>query len=136
MIGFVLGGGGVVVLGTLLNSMFGVALENAQFDSTTGLVSIIGFIVLYVGMCQTLCNACFGLINVVPDQVFSWIGGSMAGRVGGDVERESKGHFGASTGQGKSAAGSISATLGKDMAARGPAASNGGGGVRVEPPVG
>ncbi|WP_255504105.1 DotA/TraY family protein [Caballeronia sp. EK] len=111
IIGFVLGGGGVVVLGTLLNSMFGVALANAQFDSTTGLVSIIGFIVLYVGMCQTLCNACFGLINVVPDQVFSWIGGSMAGRVGSDVERDSKGHFGASTGQGKNAASSMTASM-------------------------
>ncbi|MDR8854916.1 DotA/TraY family protein [Burkholderia multivorans] len=41
-IGFVLAGAGIVVLGTLLNSMFGVAMQNAQYDSTTGLVSIIG----------------------------------------------------------------------------------------------
>lgn len=36
-IGFVLVGAGIVVLGALLNSMFGVAMQNAQYDSTTGL---------------------------------------------------------------------------------------------------
>lgn len=137
MIGFVLGGGGIVVLGTLLNSMFGVALENAQFDSTTGLVSIIGFIVIYVGMCQTLCNACFGLINVVPDQVFSWIGGQMAGRVGSDMDREAKGHFGSSSGQGRQAAGSMAANITRGGSPSGPATSSSGGNFRgVEPPVG
>lgn len=80
-IGFVLAGAGIVVLGTLLNSMFGVAMQNAQYDSTTGLVSIIGYIALYVGMCQTLCNSTFSLIHIVPDQVFSWVGGQMASRM-------------------------------------------------------
>jgi hypothetical protein len=80
-IGFVLAGAGIVVLGTLLNSMFGVAMANAQYDSTTGVVSIIGYIVLYVGMCQTLCNSTFSLIHIVPDQVFSWVGGQMASRM-------------------------------------------------------
>jgi hypothetical protein len=30
-----------------------------------------------VGMCQTLCNSAFSLIHVIPDNVFSWIGGQM-----------------------------------------------------------
>ncbi|CAG9237332.1 hypothetical protein PSAB6_70254 [Paraburkholderia sabiae] len=80
-IGFVLAGAGIVVLGTLLNTMFGVAMQNAQYDSTTGLVGITGYIVLYVGMCQTLCNSTFSLIHIVPDQVFSWVGGQMASRM-------------------------------------------------------
>jgi conjugal transfer/type IV secretion protein DotA/TraY len=107
IIGFVLGGAGVVVLGTLLNTMFGVAMQNAQYDSVTGLVSIIGYTVLYVGMCQTLCNACFGLINVVPDQVFSWIGGQMASRVGADMADTSKRNLEAGSGHGRQGASSI-----------------------------
>ena len=78
VIGFILAGTGIVVLGTLLNTMFGVAMQNAQYDSLTGLVSIIGFIVLYVGMCQTLCNSAFSLVHTLPDNLFSWIGGQLA----------------------------------------------------------
>ncbi len=98
-IGFVLAGAGIVVLGTLLNSMFGVAMQNAQYDSTTGLVSIIGYIALYVGMCQTLCNSTFGLIHIVPDQVFSWVGGQMASRMP-ELEDHVNRLFGAGIGHG------------------------------------
>src|SRR5260364_256205 len=41
VIGFVLAGAGIMVLGTLLNAMFGVAMQNAQYDSITGIVSIL-----------------------------------------------------------------------------------------------
>ncbi len=114
MIGFALAGAAVVVLGTLLNTMFGVAMQNAQYDSTTGLVSIIGFIVLYVGMCQMLCNTCFGLINVVPDQVFAWIGGQMANRVGADMDDKTKAHYGQGVSQGSSSARGLASSLGRD----------------------
>lgn len=114
MIGFALAGAAVVVLGTLLNTMFGVAMQNAQYDSTTGLVSIIGFIVLYVGMCQMLCNTCFGLINVVPDQVFAWIGGQMANRVGAELEDKTKAHYGQGVSQGSSNAKGLASSLGRD----------------------
>jgi conjugal transfer/type IV secretion protein DotA/TraY len=107
MLGFVLGGAGVIVLGTLLNTMFGVALANAQFDSSTGLVSIIGYIVLYVGMCQTLVQGTFSLIHVVPDQAFAWVGGQMAGAVGRDMHDKSKDVLGAGTRHGQGAAASL-----------------------------
>jgi len=111
-IGFVLAGAGIVVLGTLLNSMFGVAMQNAQYDSTTGLVSIIGYIVLYVGMCQTLCNSTFSLIHIVPDQVFSWVGGQMASRMP-ELEDRVNRLFGAGVGQGgNTARGQVPAILG------------------------
>lgn len=103
VIGFVLAGAGIVVLGTLLNTMFGVAMQNAQYDSTTGLVSIIGFICLYVGLCQTLCNSTFSLIHIVPDQVFAWVGGQMASRMP-DLEERVNRAFGASVGHGSSGA--------------------------------
>lgn len=110
-IGFVLAGAGIVVLGTLLNTMFGVAMQNAQYDSTTGLVSIIGFIVLYVGMCQTLCNSTFSLIHIVPDQVFSWVGGQMASRMP-ELEDRVNRLFGTGVGHGGSNARGLGTSLG------------------------
>lgn len=111
VIGFILAGTGIVVLGTLLNTMFGVAMQNAQYDSLTGLVSIIGFIVLYVGMCQTLVQGTFSLIHVVPDQVFSWIGGQISTRVGQDMHERSHQHYGAGVGQGSNSARSSTPAL-------------------------
>lgn len=106
--GFLLAGASVVVLGTLLNTMFGVAMQNAQYGSTTGLVTMIGFVVLYVGMCQTLCNSAFSLIHVIPDNVFSWIGAQMA-RSNGGFEENVKHGFDSSVNQGGSDARSLGA---------------------------
>jgi len=104
VLGFLLAGGGVVALGTLLNTMFSVAMTNAQYNSTTGLVSIIAYIVLYVGMCQTLCHTLFGLIHVIPDQAFAWIGGQMGPRLGQDMHQQTNVAFGAAVRQASSAA--------------------------------
>jgi conjugal transfer/type IV secretion protein DotA/TraY len=113
VLGFLLAGAGIVVLGTLLNTMFGVAMQNAQYNSTTGIVSIIGFIVLYVGMCQTLCNSLFNLIHIIPDQAFSWLGGQMEARAGRDLNDKSKEHFGAGVRHGSQAASSIPQAIGR-----------------------
>lgn len=104
MVGFALGGAGVIVLGTLLNSMFGVAMANAQFDSTTGLVSIICFIAIYISLCLTLIHGCFNLIHIVPDQVFTWIGGQMSASLGRDTDDRSKQVFVGGLSSGKDAA--------------------------------
>ncbi|CCD28601.1 hypothetical protein CAGGBEG34_1020004 [Candidatus Glomeribacter gigasporarum BEG34] len=78
---------------------------------------------LYVGMCLTLCNTCFGLINVVPDQVLTWIGGSMSSRIGTDMDDKTKAHHG----QAVSHAGShASRVFGKD---RGSAGNGSGGNI-------
>ena len=75
VIGFFLGGAGVIAGGTLLNQLFGIALANAQFDSVTGLFSIVFFLGIYVSMCTNLVHSCFNLIFIVPDQVINWVGG-------------------------------------------------------------
>lgn len=123
VLGFILAGTGIVVLGTLLNTMFGVAMQNAQYDSLTGLVSIIGFIVLYVGMCQTLIQGVFSLIHVVPDQVFAWIGGQMASRVGQDMHDKSQQNLGAGVGQGSNSARSRASELSHSARAGNPSDS-------------
>lgn len=77
VLGFLLASVGIVAFGQLLNTMFAQSMANAQFSSVTGLVSIIGYVVLYVGMCQTLCQTMFSLIHHIPNAVFTWLGASM-----------------------------------------------------------
>lgn len=84
VLGFFLGGAALVAGGTLLNQLFGVALANAQFDSTTGLFSIIFFLTIYASMCLNLVHSCFNLIFIVPDQVINWVGGHASATVGRD----------------------------------------------------
>lgn len=84
VIGFFLGGAGIIAGGTLLNLIFGIALANAQFDSVTGLLSIIFFLAIYASMCLNLVHSCFNLIFIVPDQVINWVGGHAAATVGRD----------------------------------------------------
>lgn len=73
---FILAGAIVVAGGTLLNEMFGPALSNVQANSITGVVSIIGFLGLYISICLTLIHTSFNLIFMIPDKVMEWIGGS------------------------------------------------------------
>ena len=82
VLGFLLGGGGIIAGGTLLNQLFGIALANAQFDSVTGLFTVIFYLVIYVSMCLNLVHSCFNLIFIVPDQVINWIGGHASPTIG------------------------------------------------------
>ncbi|MEB0221342.1 DotA/TraY family protein [Pseudomonas sp. AB12(2023)] len=91
VIGFFLGGAGVIAGGTLLNQMFGIALANAQFDSVTGLVSVIFFLSIYLSMCLNLCHSSFNLILIVPDQVINWVGGHASGTMGRDDNDKTRG---------------------------------------------
>lgn len=88
--GFFLGGVGIIAGGTLLNQLFGIALANAQFDSVTGLFSVIFFLAIYASMCLNLVHSCFNLIFIVPDRVINWVGGDstvMLGREDNDRMR-------------------------------------------------
>jgi conjugal transfer/type IV secretion protein DotA/TraY len=92
VIGFFGGGALLVVGGTFLNEIYGVAVANVQFDSMTGLLSMAVILVIYFSICLTLIHSCFGLILIVPDQVINWVGGTAAatpGRESGDAVRNS-----------------------------------------------
>jgi conjugal transfer/type IV secretion protein DotA/TraY len=84
VLGFFLGGAALIAGGTLLNQLFGVALANAQFDSITGLFSIVFFLMIYCSMCLNLVHSCFNLIMIVPDQVINWVGGHASATIGRD----------------------------------------------------
>ncbi|UUZ54093.1 DotA/TraY family protein [Massilia sp. H-1] len=92
VIGFFGGGAMLVVGGTFLNEIFGVAVANVQFDSLTGLFSMVAILLVYFATCLTLVHSCFNLILIVPDQVINWVGGtasSTLGRDAGDTVRNS-----------------------------------------------
>ncbi|WP_320534678.1 DotA/TraY family protein [Robbsia andropogonis] len=90
VIGFFLGGAGIIAGGTLLNELFGIALANAQFDSLTGIGSILAYCAIYFSMCLNLVHSCFNLIFLVPDKVINWVGGGAPAMIGGDHSERTK----------------------------------------------
>jgi conjugal transfer/type IV secretion protein DotA/TraY len=96
VVGFFLGGACLIAGGTFLNQLFGISVANAQFDSVTGLLSILFFLTVYASMCTNLIHSCFNLVFIVPDQVINWVGGhasSTLGREDNDRMRHSMGAF-------------------------------------------
>lgn len=85
VIGFVGGGALMTVGGTFLNEIYGIAVANVQFDSTTGLVSMVAILLIYFATCLTLVHSCFSMILLVPDQVINWVGGSASSTLGRDA---------------------------------------------------
>lgn len=107
VLGFFLATMIVTIMGQYLNQMFFGAMANAQQNgstgaSWTGLVSIIGFLAIYISLMLTLVHGAFNLIQVVPDQVLGWLGGHMGTQLGKDAEQSSNKVFGGVGGAGGS----------------------------------
>lgn len=83
--GFLIGGGIVTIGGTILNKAIPAAMANAQFDSMTGIVTIIGYLIVYCSTAITIVSLSFSLINIVPDQVINWVGGHVASTLGREM---------------------------------------------------
>ncbi|VFR81248.1 IncI1 plasmid conjugative transfer integral membrane protein TraY [plant metagenome] len=88
VIGFFLAGAGIIAGGSFLNKTFGIGMANAQFDSMTGIMSMLGYLVLYCSLCVNLTHRSFNLILIVPDQVINWVGGHAASALGRDTNDE------------------------------------------------
>ncbi|MCA8005168.1 DotA/TraY family protein [Burkholderia cenocepacia] len=91
VIGFFSGGAILIEGGTVLTKFFGIAVANAQFDSMTGIVSVIGYLAIYFMLGANLIHTSFSLIFVVPDQVINWVGGSAAATLGLETTGEVRG---------------------------------------------
>lgn len=77
----------LVGIGSLLNILFAPALANVQADSVTGIVSMIGFLLIYARICTQLVTKIFLLQVNLPDYVIAFLGGREAANVlGGMVE--------------------------------------------------
>jgi conjugal transfer/type IV secretion protein DotA/TraY len=91
VIGFFVGGGVLVVAGTFATAAFSLAVANAQFNSLTGVFSIIGFLWVFTQMCLAVVHNSFNLILILPDQVINWVGGYASARLGYDATSVGKG---------------------------------------------
>ncbi|MCO1374703.1 DotA/TraY family protein (plasmid) [Burkholderia multivorans] len=91
VVGFFFGGAVLVAGGTVLTKFFGIAVANAQFDSLTGIVSVIGYLAIYFTLGMNLVHTSFSLILIVPDQVINWVGGLASPTLGREAASEMRG---------------------------------------------
>lgn len=90
VISFIVATLGVMVLGTLLLKLMGVAVAQVQTDSLTGIVSFIGFIMVFMSLVLALIHTAFGMTGMITDQVLNWIGGHVGHAFGRDQDERSK----------------------------------------------
>lgn len=102
VIGFFIGGGVLTVAGTFAGPAFSLAVANAQFNSMTGVFSVLAFLWVFTQMCLAVVHNSFNLILILPDQVINWVGGYASARLGYDAGQVSSGFD-----QGKDKAGSM-----------------------------
>jgi conjugal transfer/type IV secretion protein DotA/TraY len=95
VLGFFFASVAMMAAGTLLNMLFGPALNSANADSLVGLVKMIGWLLIYARIATFTVTRLFGLQATLPDYVITFLGGSgMNGIMGGMVD-DVKGMFGA-----------------------------------------
>jgi hypothetical protein len=79
--------------------LFWRAQKSVQADSVTGLVSIVGFTMLYVSVSVTLLQKMFGLIHAIPASVLRWVGAhwnsafDQGGQMAQELDSKSQGSF-------------------------------------------
>ncbi len=101
------------VLGVILgfaNGMLSELLTNLvnQPDSSVFMrfVILIGALALMVSIFENMLTQAYSILSVIPDKVFTWIGGNFGSNVGGGLSENITGGAGGATQQGLGAAGS------------------------------
>lgn len=83
----------IVAIGTLLNMLFGPAIANVQANSITGIISLVGLLMIYSRICTTTVSRVFALQVTMPDYVISWLGGREAASILGGMAESAKSMF-------------------------------------------
>ncbi|WP_336192717.1 DotA/TraY family protein, partial [Hafnia paralvei] len=83
----------IVAIGTLLNMFFGPVIANVQANSITGIVSMVGLLMVYARICTTTVTRVFALQVTMPDYVISWLGGREAASILGGMAESTKSMF-------------------------------------------
>ncbi|EJF0241853.1 DotA/TraY family protein [Salmonella enterica subsp. enterica serovar Liverpool] len=83
--GFFFASVAIVAVGTILHALFGAALVNVQANSMTGVISMIGFLMIYARLCTALVSSMFALQAYLPDYVISFLGGRDAANTLGSM---------------------------------------------------
>ncbi|EAT1860297.1 DotA/TraY family protein, partial [Salmonella enterica] len=92
-LGFVFASLVIVAIGTLLNMLFGPVIANVQANSITGIVSMVGLLMVYARICTTTVTRVFALQVTMPDYVISWLGGREAASILGGIAESTKSIF-------------------------------------------
>ncbi|EBG3771481.1 conjugal transfer protein, partial [Salmonella enterica] len=93
VLGFLFASLVVVAIGTLLNMLFGPTIANVQANSITGIVSLVGLLMIYARICTTTVTRVFALQVTMPDYVISWLGGREAASILGGMAESTKNIF-------------------------------------------
>ncbi|EDQ9689857.1 DotA/TraY family protein [Salmonella enterica subsp. enterica] len=83
----------IVAIGTLLNMLFGPVIANVQASSITGIVTLVGLLMIYARICTTTVTRVFALQVTMPDYVISWLGGREAASILGGMAESTKNLF-------------------------------------------
>jgi len=91
------------VLFAYLNAAFEAVFINSQSGTTYGLMSSLGYWVIYAIVCTATLSTIYSLIHIVPDKVLRWIGGGQESLGDMGTEQASRAAFGAVISSGNSA---------------------------------
>ncbi|EPO6109955.1 DotA/TraY family protein [Escherichia coli] len=90
VLGFAFSSLTLIAIGTLLNILYASAIANVQSNSITGLVSLIGILMIYARLCTTTVSRVFALQVTMPDYIISWLGGREAASILGNAVDSTK----------------------------------------------
>ena len=85
VIAFVLASALMTFSGTFLVEAFASAMGAAQGNSTIGLLSIVGYLLLFCVMLFGLVQTCASLVIDIPDRLLGWVGGQAESNRGSPV---------------------------------------------------
>ena len=125
VIGFFVASFIIVAVGTLQAYLFLPAVANVQGNTVTGLMSILGFIAVFIVMNVTLIQMSFNIIYVFTDQVIGMIGNQINSSLGRETEDKIYNMFMMTARASSSGVGQMSA-IGKDAAKDGSGGAGGG----------
>ncbi|ENI3561867.1 DotA/TraY family protein [Salmonella enterica] len=93
VLGFIFASVAIVAVGTILNKIFGIALTNIQANSLTGIISVIGFLMIYARICTSTVTNIFALQAYMPDYIIAFLGGREAANTFSGMVESVKGIF-------------------------------------------
>jgi len=93
VIGFLAACGLVILLGSAVLWLFIPAVANSQGNSMTGLVSIIGYLVMFFLLMNIIIQGLFNLIQELSDDTIGWIGNVGKSMIGRDLEGKASNMF-------------------------------------------
>lgn len=75
VLGFFFAAVAVIAGGTILNLLFASAIANANANSLTGIIKMVGWLMVYARIATFGVTKLFGLQSYLADYVISWLGG-------------------------------------------------------------